>query len=96
MSSLYKSLQSIKVKCEGDLAKAQAALDSAVPGSDGAIVARFAVEAERAKLASLVRAFDTILLDAGIGALFKAYVDGAMTLKEAADTVAARLIDLNS
>ena len=97
MSSLYKSLEQLRTKTESDLAKAQATLDNtAFPGSDAHTVARITVEAETAKLASIERSFDSILLEAGVGEIFQQYVNGLLTLKEAADAVAAKLAELNS
>ena len=96
MSSLYKSLESLRTKTESDLAKAQATLDSTTPGTDAHTVARITVEAETTKLASIERSFDSILLEAGVGEIFQQYVNGLLNLKEAVDAVAAKLAELNS
>ena len=96
MPSLYKSLESLRTKTESDLAKAKATLTSTTPGTDAHTVARIAGEAETAKLRSIERSFDSILLEAGVGEIFQQYVNGLLTLKEAADAVAAKLAKLNS
>ena len=96
MSALYKSLESLRTKTESDLTKAQATLTSTTPGTDAHTVARITVEAETAKLASIERSVDSILLEAGVGEIFQQYVNGLLNLKEAVDAVATKLAELNS
>ena len=96
MSSLYKSLESLRTKTESDLAKAQATLDSTTPGTDARTIARFTVEAETAKLQSIEASFGTIFVEAGMAQLITNYNNGLITLKELLDLIVAKLAKLNS
>ena len=96
MSSLYKSLESLRTKTESDLNKAQATLDSTTPGTDAHTVARVTVEAETVKLLSIKASFGTILVEAGVARLITDYNNGLITIKELLDLIAAKLAELNS
>ena len=96
MSALYKSLESIRLKTEGDLAKVQATLNSTTPGTDAHTVARITVEAEIAKLQSIEKSFGSLLVEAGVADLITRYNNGLISLKELLDLIAAKLVELNS
>ena len=96
MSSLYKSLEQLRLKTEGDLAKAQATLKSTTPGTDAHTVARITVEAETAKLQSIEKSFGSLLVEAGVADLITRYNNGLISLKELLDLIAAKLVELNS